>query len=141
MFREAGVTETEHENSSLKPGQRDGESWAVASEGYRYSGEVTVVFNLVLTRARISPFLYLFPYRQFRKSDCLNRQDQDLLFPAKLQHNTEGNQTHLCTLIQVLLEEIFKVNHPHTPPSRGGLKHLYPSHCPSVANFNLSVHI
>lgn len=63
MYREAEVTETEHGNSSLKPRQREGKSWTVASKGYRYSGEVRVVINLVLVRARISPFLYLFPCR------------------------------------------------------------------------------
>lgn len=105
MYREAAFSEIEHGNSSLKPRQREGKSWTVTSEGYRYSGEVRAVINLVLVRARISSFLYLFPCRQFRRSnsvnDCLNQQDQDLLFPAKFQHNTEGNQTHLCTLIQV----------------------------------------
>lgn len=84
--------------SSLKPTEREGKSWTVTSEGYRYSGEVRVVINIVLVRARISLFyFYLFPYRQFRRSNsvnvCLNKQD--LLFPAKFRHNTEGNQTQL----------------------------------------------
>lgn len=105
MYGKADVTETEHGHGSLKLRQREGKSRAVASEGYRYSGEARVVTNPVLVRARISPFLHLFPYRQFRRSnsvnDCLNKQDQGLLFPAKFQHNTERNQAHLCTLIQV----------------------------------------
>lgn len=59
MYRKAEVTETEHGNSSLKPRQREGKSWTVTSEGYRYSGEVRVVINLVLVRTRISLFLFL----------------------------------------------------------------------------------
>lgn len=112
-------------HSSLKPRQKEGRSWTAASEGYSKSGEVRVVISLVFVGARVSFSWPLSSHTgNLEKSntvnDCLKKQDQELLFPAKLQCNTEGSQAYLCVLIQVKphWNEYLKPIRPDTPSTK-----------------------